>query len=165
MADRPAEMLTGTRVADPDFSKDELLYRRFLPKHLMPGKKVNPAAIDLPDMSVNRSKHGGRLEYVLVGHEGLGVISFSVGDVPPQLWHEGCSYSFKPVHAPQKKNYFHAEIQCFDFAGDHIAVHEKVPPRLLLRWRLQLHSRVRVEREPAVCSDSSDYYAYVRPPH
>lgn len=164
MAEHPPEMLTGTRAPDPHFLKGELLFRRFLPQHLMPGKKVSPAAIDLPDMSVNRSKNGGRLEYVLVGHEDFGVISFVVDDIPPQMLHEGCCYSFRPVHAPEKKNYYHAEIQCFDFVGEHISAKARIPRRLLLRWRLQLHSRVRVDKEPSVSSGSAVRYVYIHRP-
>lgn len=157
MADCPAEMLTGERVADQDFPDNEILYRRFSSKHLMPGPKVNLAAIDLPDMSVNRSKGGGTLEHVLVGNEAYGVFGFFVGDIPSESFHNGRRHSFKPVHVPHRKNYFHSEIQCFDFEGVHIIASEAIPQQILFRWRYQLREKTKVLRTPATTADSAAY--------
>ena len=57
MAEIPHEMMSNGRVVDDNFQDDERLFRRIKPEHL-DGDEPSIAAIELPDMSVGRSKYG-----------------------------------------------------------------------------------------------------------
>lgn len=145
MAEMPPELLTRDRSVDPDFADEELLYRRFHPSHL-DGAEIAIDAVELPDMSVNRSKYS-RPEWVIwdEAFEGWGVLAFRVRDIPPDriVWHAGViPYTLEPRHMPLKYNYPHTEVWVFR-DGIHIIQGTSVQPGNLqlldpdfhLRWR------------------------------
>src|SRR5437867_2558855 len=114
MAEIPPDMMTRGRPKDPAFRDDETLYRRFRPDDL-DGRRISPDAVELPDMSVNRSKYGPP-DWLLLGEEflGWGVFGFTVGDIPPQMVDKGVVvYTFAPEHVPLKYNYPHSEVWAF----------------------------------------------------
>jgi hypothetical protein len=153
MADLPLEMLQRGRAADQDFHDDEHLFRRFPGTHYHPEEKlkVGEEAIELPDMSVGREKHGGKPEFLLVNktqlkkhHPEWGVFQFEVRDIPDRMNHLGQCYSFRPVHVPEKRDYFHSEVRCYDSDQHHLNAKEILPRDLALRWRRILRLRIRV---------------------
>ena len=153
MADVAPEMLQRGRAADQDFDDDEHLFHRFQGSHYHPEErfKVGEEAIELPDMSVAREKHGGRPEFLLVNrarlrkhHPEWGVFQFQVRDIPRQMNHLGKSYSFRPVHDPRKHDYFHSEVRCYDSDDRHLNAKEFLPRDLALRWRRILRFKIRV---------------------
>jgi hypothetical protein len=164
MADLPPAMLQRDRAADQEFSDDERLFRRFPGTHYHPEEKlkIGEEAIDIPDMSVGREKHGGRPEFLLVNkahlkkhHAEWGVFQFRVCDIPGRMNHLGEVYSFGPVHTPEKLNYFHTEIRCYDSRDRHLSAKEKhlFPRELALRWRRQLRFKIDVCIAPRPLDD------------
>ena len=116
MAEIPPEMTTRGRSEDPHFADDEHLYRRFHPDQL-DGGEIAIDAVELPDMSVNRSKYGPP-EWVILdeGFETWGVLAFRVRDIPPdrEMWHQGViAYTLTPRHMPLRNNYPHSEVWVF----------------------------------------------------
>ncbi len=155
MADVPDEMMQKGRAADQDFSPNEWLYRR-VPHVLWDDGGVELDAIELPDMSVNREKHGGRPEWARLlsdDYADWGVIGFQVQDVPPELQHIGIYlYKFRPVHVPHHRNYHHTEVQAYETRVDepgretHIgkSLMDRITPDVHLRWREHLRRRCRI---------------------
>src|SRR5947207_1350946 len=138
MSDLPPEMLKGARHPDGHFAKSEDLHRAFHP-HALQGASLELDAIELPDMSVNRSKYG-RPEWLLLldSRDGWGVAAFQVADIPSELVHQGViRFTFRPFHRPFKHNYPHSEVWAFE-NGVHIDAKEKLNPDLHLRWRERL---------------------------
>jgi hypothetical protein len=111
MADVPEAMLTKERKLDPHFADDKDLFRRFAPDHL-DGARIAVDAIELPDMSMNRSKYGPAHWLLLdEGFENWGVFAVPAGDIPKELLHLGkFVYTFEPRHVPLKYNYPHSEV-------------------------------------------------------
>jgi len=82
MIDIPPEMMARDRPLDPVFADEEVLYRRFRPEDF-DGGEVAPEAFELPDMSVNRDKHGPASWLLLdEDFQDWGVASFRVQDIP-----------------------------------------------------------------------------------
>jgi hypothetical protein len=151
MAELPAAMLRRGRGPDPDgFAEDESLYRAFEPDAIE-GQTVAIDAIELPDLSVNRGKHGPPGWLLLLDRfEGCGVAEFHVRDFPKELLHNGQPrYTFDIIHDPTDNNYPHSVIRAFD-NGVHITDENKhrLEPDVHLRWRNRLRQRIRV-RIPA----------------
>lgn len=162
MATRPDGMMRKDRGIDNVFRSDEVLFRRVPPViGLDEDGEIPLAAIELPDMSVNRQKYGpawwtrfaiqknaetGQLGTVLTE---WAIIGFKVEDVPPQLVDKGVfHYEFRPVHAPDGNNYPHTEVRVYETVqgpngAEEIHVKGKeferrVDPILHMRWREQL---------------------------
>lgn len=137
MGDVPDEMLTKDRPVDPIFTDEELLFRRFMPD-AFDGTRIAPEAIELPDMSVNRSKYGPA-EWLLLDedYQDCGVFGFRVGDVPSDLLDKAVTkYRFDVQHRPLKYNYPHSEIWAYR-DGEHIDAKDALllDPGLHMRWR------------------------------
>jgi hypothetical protein len=154
MADIPPEMMTRDRPADPEFADEEILFRRFRPEDF-DGGEVALEAFELPDMSVNRKKHGPA-EWLLLEEEfaGWGVAAFRVEDIPRdrELLHLGViAYVLRPEHVPLKYNYPHAEVRvyraevriCRDNKNLHL-----LEPEFHIRWRERLSIASRVAISP-----------------
>src|SRR4051794_33129251 len=111
-------MWRGGRLVDPDFAPDEELFLRFPAPW-----SLESAACFMPfsEFSVNRSKHGGQPEDVLVPKQGddparfdkWGVAAFRVDAIPPTYG----GFSFKVEHVPEEENYFHSHVCSFDATG------------------------------------------------
>lgn len=150
MGEIPEAMMANGRQPDDHFDPDEDLYRRFSPEWL-DGTTVDVAAIELPDMSVNRSKYG-LPEWTLLaeGCENWGVAAFKVSDFRQELLHLGeFEYAFEAMHRPHRRNYPHSEIWAYK-DGEHIDLNhsDQLDPEPHLRWREQLAWRIRVVIQP-----------------
>jgi hypothetical protein len=152
MADVPPEMMTKDRKPDPVFKDDEDLYRRFKPEDI-DGARVSVDALELPDMSVNRSKYGPA-KWLLLDEEyaDWGVFAFRVGDLPRELLHNAVQlYRFDPRHVPHKFNYPHSEVWVF-LDDKHIDAKTEflLDPDLHQRWRQKLIWKSRIVIHPNV---------------
>lgn len=147
MPDLPSAMMKGDRSEDQVFASDEQLYRR-VPFVLWDEDEddVDLDAIELPDMSVVRSKYAhpewarfDRGEY----HE-FGVIGCRVDAIPDGFLHLGVfAWSFHAVHVPHRRNYPHAEVQAFE-DGKHVdGKTHGLDPDAHLRWRELLFRQVK----------------------
>jgi hypothetical protein len=109
----PPEMCGRKRPLDPCFSPEEYLYIRF--KELL-GDMPSPSGIRIPNQSVNRSKHGGQPEWVLLPDWlNWGYGSFKVADIPPFLMSDSgqVRFNFRVEHDPKECNYYHSEIRAY----------------------------------------------------
>lgn len=152
----PGDMHRNGRPVDPAFRDSEVLYRRFPADLLRPGMQIPIYAVPLPDVSVNRSKHGGRMEYVLydvVNEKYLdkqGVVQFTTGAVPqPSRAKSSHRIEVRLSHEPLELNYFHAEIQAHDTERGHLEAVEEGDEAWIADWRIQMRTILRVVRQPA----------------
>lgn len=156
MNDVPEGMRTMGRPVIPDFPPEERLYRRVRPEDWDDGH-IALDAIELPDMSVNRSSLGPAWWARIVGetrYEGWAVVGFQVGDIPEPMLHQGVeTFSFKPAHVPLKNNYPHSEVRCYVGDGHGAPVHvdgkkTPLPHDVLQRWRERLRRRLKTVIRP-----------------
>lgn len=155
MRQRPKHLLRNDqdreRPVDPHFEKSERLYRRFMPDH-WDGENLDIAAIQLPDISVNRGKYCESSTDVIWSEDRRfdewGVCSFIVGDVPC-IYHQAYTYSSDVVHKPERLNYPHSEVQAFE-NGLHVTrnLMESVSPEAHLRFREHLLRKTRIDVHP-----------------
>jgi hypothetical protein len=147
MVELPSAMRTESRLLDQQFDPGEYLYRRVPLEHWEdPDADIELDAIELPDMSVIRSKYAhpewARFEGDEYRYHDWGVVGFRVRDVPEELQHLGVfTWTFRPEHAPLKKNYPHSEVRAFE-NGVHVDASKKLDNHLHLRWREQLARRL-----------------------
>ncbi len=148
MPDFPAAMLKNGRQADQEFHPEEYLYRR-VPLELWDegDDPIEIDAVELPDMSVIRSKYGHPEWTRLQSEKYLqwGVIGFQVQGIPPRLQHLGVFiWTFNPRHVPLHNNYPHSEVRAHE-NGVHINAKKKqlLDPDLHLRWREMLLRSIR----------------------
>jgi hypothetical protein len=148
MTELPAAMCRGGRPKDKEFKSAEYLYRR-VPPELWESKDddIELDAIQLPDMSVIRSKYAhpewARFDGGTYKYPDWGVVGFQVQDIPPRLPHLGVFlWTFAPRHVPLDDNYPHAEVWAFE-GERHINAKAKIDPDLHLRWREQLARKLR----------------------
>ena len=150
-------MLINGRGVDQEFSKSEQLYRWFSSDCHPLGTSIPIFAIELPDVSVNRSKHGGKKEYVLYNGvngnrlTGKGILQFLVEDVPERICIEGeCDVDFRILHCPLEYNYYHAEIQAHDKTRGHLKEFvDGQDDNLWQTWRLKLRRKMKVVQSPS----------------
>ncbi len=157
MHEMPQDMLWDGASVEPEFPDDEPLYFRVPPDNIFSqnGKlRIDNAAVQLPDKSVNRSKRGGQAQFALHNvyrdcngkcdgrHHAWTVARIEVKDISVQIYDqpEGVSFDTRPVHVPQRHNRFHSEIRAFDLQGQHIR-RERLAELGLnahLRWSLRV---------------------------
>ena len=119
MPELPPAMRTQGRAADQEFSPDEYLYRRVPLIHWEEWDDfIELDAIELPDMSVMRSKYAhpewARFEGDDYEYHDWGVIGFRVGDIPTPLQHLGVFLcTFRAEHVPLKRNFPHSEVRAY----------------------------------------------------
>jgi hypothetical protein len=140
---------------DNTFQPDELLFRRIHPEHYIDGE-LQVAAIELPDMSVNRGKYS-RPEDAIRAFQNWGIGEFKVKHVPPGIssFLGAADYEIRIAHVPEPDNYSHSEIQAFE-NGTHVtelSANNVVEQRFHLQWRLRLLAKVRVRKEPEARPD------------
>lgn len=147
----PPAMLTRGRGPDQLFDRNEQLCIRIMSKHIR-NNSIDLSAINLPDLSVNRMKHKGCIEYVLMHdypkYVDWGVLTITVERVPNETYLNGSKYEFRVVHDPIRKNFFHTEIRCFDDTDNHIESKDVLPIELQMRFRDRLRFGLRKAREP-----------------
>jgi hypothetical protein len=139
MPDIPEEMKKNGRPRIPEFDPDEYLYRRVMPQQ-WDEAEIDIDAIELPDMSVNRSSLGPpqwvRLEEDRCQH--WAVVGFKVKDIPTDILHLGIDlYTFYAMHIPLELNYPHSEVRC-NRNGVHINAKRNLDKALHQRWREKL---------------------------
>jgi hypothetical protein len=110
-------------------------------------------AVQLPDISVGRSKYG-HAEWTRFDvlnnrfHEDWGMVAVQVQDIPPELWREGVfHFVFKPHHCPEEKNYPHAEIRAYE-NDMHLEQAERIPEDVDLAWRERLLRKLQTIIKP-----------------
>lgn len=151
MAVVPEEMRRKGRPEDPHFDDDEELYRRFPPEYL-DGQSIALEALELPDMSVNRQKHGPP-HWLLLDEQfaGWGVLAFEVRHIPAEIIQDGVTtYTFGPKHRPLKNNYPHSEVWAYR-DGVHIDAKNSdllLDPAAHQRWRQRLLWKCRPKIQP-----------------
>jgi hypothetical protein len=154
MSSPPLAMRTDDRPHDPHFHPDEHLFRR-VPLWLWddPAEELGVEAVELPDISVGRSKYGHaewvRFDVVKGRHyEDWGVVCVRVGDIPPEMWRDGVfHYEFRTCHEPLEKDYPHAEIRAYE-NDDHIDLASRLPEEVHLKWRERLLRKTRAIIKP-----------------
>lgn len=155
MFDVPGEMHWNGRPVDHEFPDTEILFRRFPKEHLGHGSKIPIYAVELPDVSVNRSKHGGRMEYVLydVVHgkyrSHFGVVSFPAGMIPqPKAAPNSRGIEILLRHVPEDLNYFHAEIQAHDSERGHLKAFDDMDENWIAAWRVGMRRILTLVKTP-----------------
>ena len=149
MPEIPEEMRKNGRPKIKDFDPDEYLYRRVIPEQWSE-EGIDIDAIELPDMSVNRSSLGPP-EWVRLKEERCkdwAVIGFRVKDIPTDIQHLGVDlYTFSPMHIPLEDNYPHSEVKCFR-NGSHINAKKNLDYALHQRWREKLLWKIKTILKP-----------------
>ena len=158
MFEVPKGMLKCDRPKDHIFCRHEELYRRLRPEDYFRGrsgkKRFSLYSMDLPDVSVVRSKHNGKPEYALyddvnkVHYVRWGIVSFEVSDIPAQPQNAGVAYNLKCVHKPHKKNYHHSEVQLWDLQDHHIVMTDHVPYEVQKKWQKEMRMALKLHKEP-----------------
>jgi hypothetical protein len=105
-------MYRNGRNVIPDFDLDERLYYRFTKSGAdLEQVRLLPAAIHLPECSVNRSLFSPP-EWVLIPcYAGYGIAFFVAGDLPPSYTVAEDKFSFAVEHVPEDANYSHSLIR------------------------------------------------------
>jgi hypothetical protein len=107
------------RAEDPDFSPNELLYRRYVQQHWIDGRFA-PEGFRFSEnsgQSVNRQKYS-EPDDVLFLNDGtydddLGILEFAVRDIPVRLpENDSPAFVFFPKHVPEELNFGHSEVWC-----------------------------------------------------
>lgn len=144
MSKTPVAMRTNGRSCDPHFHPGEYLFRR-VPDWIWddPTDRPGPEAIELPDMSVGRSRYGHAewVRYDVINnrhYEKWGVLGVQVQDIPPKYWDLGVyKYTFQSCHDPLENDYPHTEIRVSN-NGVRIELLKDLPEDIHLKWRLAL---------------------------
>lgn len=149
MPEVPDEMKTKGRPTVAFDDPEEYLYRRVAPE-LWEESGIELDAIELPDMSVNRSRFGPAAWTRLADErcKDWAVVGFMVQEIPQELLHLGVdNYTFAPQHVPHKNNYPHSEVRCYR-NGVHIDAKKDLDRQLHLRWREKLLWKIRTFLRP-----------------
>lgn len=141
MSEIPDAMKQGTRHPVPHFDPNEYLYRR-IPLDSWPDASVpiDINAMSLPDLSVGRSRFG-HPEWLRLAEERFatwGVVGFRVSGIPSERWVLGVyHYTFDVQHRPERLNYPHSEVWCYE-NGVHVDAVDKLPEDMHIKWREML---------------------------
>lgn len=144
----PDEMLLNGRGADQDFSESEMLFYRLKMPCGNAGDRPSGLDMEYPDFSVNREKHGGIPEFVLLPKWlTCGIGEFRKGDIPgPDTSDGGIEYSWPIIHVPEDMNYYHSEIQTFK-SGVHCHRSSQVNKIVFRRFRQRLAEAMTITRQ------------------
>lgn len=158
MFDVPPAMKKNGRGEDQEFDGDEKLFRRFPPEYFFPResgcKRIDFASLALPNMSVNRSKHGGEPRYVLYDlpakafRGDWGIFSLLIDQIPDVLRHHRDDYKAFARHKPLKKNYHHTEVQMSDPSGTQIVATDHFSYEVIMRLQQRLRVALKVLKTP-----------------
>ena len=106
-------MYQRDRQIVPDFDGTEGLFLRYSKDDFLDGQ-LGVDAIRFPTTSVNRGLLSEPEDALFHGdgqYNGLGVVGFSVADLPGQIYQQdGPAYVFFMRHVPLPENYSHSEI-------------------------------------------------------
>lgn len=137
----PEGMLQRERLPVQRFEPAEFLYRR-IPPQLWDRSphRVDVDAINLPDMSVGRSRFG-HPEWLRLapGCDAWAVVGFRIALVPTEQRYNGLPYLVRAIHVPLRRDYPHSEVQLFDRTGAHVDGKAlPMPDEVNLAWREKL---------------------------
>ncbi len=125
MPDGPFRGASGE--PDPVFGAEERFYYRVHPERIQPDGGVDPAHVQCPDLSSNRSKYSEPRDVLipLDKYGGHAVFRFLLPQIPKQVASESAgggsptSYDVKTVHDPLEENYAHCETRLYR-GGEHM---------------------------------------------
>jgi hypothetical protein len=121
MPDRPAELHAGGRKADPVFDPTEIFYYRVNPELIQTDGKLDPAHVQCPNLSSNRSKYSQPffVLYPRSTFENYAVFRFQLQLVPKTVSSPEASggkpavYTVDTAHDPEPENYGHCETRLY----------------------------------------------------
>ncbi len=128
-AELPQSLVTNSRQPIQDFDVGERLFFRVSSANIdlrkPPEDRLLPAAISMPNQSVNRSRFSIACYAILPSPDHpnspkwleQGVYEASVDDIPPKLGH----FEIRTEHGPEPNNYSHCELRSFDSAGNRVS--------------------------------------------
>ncbi len=170
MPDRPQEMRTNGRVADPVFEEWECFYHRVNPAWIQSSDgKVDPAHVRCPNLSSNRSKYSQPF-YVLYPKVKFGdhaVFKFSVQDVPGQISSKNpggtpkeppAVFDVRTVHVPlsppeyppEEDNYGHCETRVYRMGSDEPVGENKISNGAKKEFRVLMSNALKLDRAPGL---------------
>lgn len=102
------------RSAKQDFTPGEHLYYRLEQSYPI-GSVPSGVSLRRPEFSVNRQRHGGKAEYVLIpSWLDHGIAEFEVRGIPKVLTSSGgVEYNWVAYHDPLDENYHHSEVRTY----------------------------------------------------
>ncbi len=144
---RPAAMLRNGRTDDQSLKDDEDLFRAYHPEAFDEQGRISLARLAFPDISMNRSEHGGLPEYARWAHEGglfrtWGVWALAVRDVPERIVADPDEWDFRPCHTSQEQNYYHCDLRAY-LHGVHQGEGSTVDDDVHYRFRVRIKRRIR----------------------
>ena len=121
---RPRSCYRRQRAVEPHFGDSEHVFFHLFSNDIQPDGTFGPAAMQLPDFSVNRSGFGGRSWFVLLPQPGdelsraikrlfKGIVSIRACDINIDRSEAGKLYTFRVEHAPDEHNFHHCEIRAY----------------------------------------------------
>lgn len=120
MPDRPTAMHRCGRPVVAEFSPAECFYVRIDPARIQPENVVDPAHIQCPDLSSNRSQFSEpwHVLYPREKYEQHAVFRFVLSDAPKHVSSENpggapTEYTVRTVHDPEEDNYAHCETRLY----------------------------------------------------
>ncbi|HXP88148.1 MAG TPA: hypothetical protein VN841_25685 [Bryobacteraceae bacterium] len=156
MPDRPTEMLTGDREPLQEFDPDELGYCRVHPDVVQSDDMVDPANVQCPDFSSNRSKLS-LSHYVLYPRAQYGsyaVFKFFYREIlasvssPDASGGTPVNYAVKTLHDPEADNYGHCETRLY--RGDQRMAPNKVSKGAKKLFREHMSRILALERAAGI---------------
>jgi hypothetical protein len=144
----PDAMLRKDRAAHQEFDDSEMLYYRLK----QPCGEIgdHPIGLDMeyPDFSVNRQKHGGLRDFVLIPNwKYLGIAEFAKGSIPGPDFSEGnIEYSWGVTHIPLDENYHHSEIWTYK-GGTHCQRSSQVNKIVFRRFRQRISEAMTITKK------------------
>ncbi len=146
MAEVPDRLLRKGRPVDPEFDRQEPLYRRLRLVDVDPEGRVEPTSLESPDFSVNRGKYSVPGD-VLVFHPRCGIAAFVAGDVPERLLSgNAVEFEFHVEHDSLDDNYAHSEVRTY--RDQTRLAPKKSPKSVRTKFRLALAAKMRVLEVP-----------------
>ncbi|HXJ38758.1 MAG TPA: hypothetical protein VNH18_05740 [Bryobacteraceae bacterium] len=99
---------------DAKFDPEEQLFYRFDGDFKL-GAPLRGIDVRSPDFSVNRAKHGGLPDFVLIPQWlTSGIAMFEVRAISWSMESEGkVTFSWSVEHVPEEENYHHSEVHTF----------------------------------------------------
>lgn len=170
MPDRPREMRTNGRVADPLFEEGEYFYHRVNPAWIHPSdSKVDPAHVRCPNLSSNRSKYSEPY-YVLYPRAkfgGYAVFKFRAQDAPRQISSNNPGSTPKnlpavfdvrtvhvplspPEYPPEEDNYGHCETRVYRMGSDEPVGENRISKGAIKEFKVLMSKALTLERVPGL---------------
>jgi hypothetical protein len=154
MPDRPDDMHTAGRDPVRDFDRDECGYHRVKPSLVQSDDTVDPANVQCPDLSSNRSKFSEPY-YVLYPRADFGhfaIFKFFYREVLPTVASPNAGggdpveYAIRTIHVPEPDNYGHCETRFY--RGEQHMEPNKISRGAKKLFREHMSRIMELERKP-----------------